>query len=190
MYIETVPNRNSPPCILLRESYREGGKVKKRTLTNVTAWPSEIVAGLRMLLKGGSVVEQSVEDLVEVTRSLPHGHVAAVLGTLYNLQLDRMIAAKPCPERLLVVAMIVARVIAPRSKLATARGLGHDTLASSLAEELGLMNIDVSDLYVAMDWLNGRQGRIEKNLPRSISAMAPWCSTTSPRPTSKVLSVP
>jgi transposase len=166
MYIESVPNRNSPPCILLRESYREGGKVKKRTLANVSAWPPEIVTGLRLLLKGGSVVEQSVEDLVEVTRSLPHGHVAAVLGTLYTLQLDRMIAATPCPERLLVVAMIVARIIAPRSKLATARGLGHDTLASSLAEALGLGDVDVSDLYAAMDWLNGRQGRIEQKLAK------------------------
>ncbi len=166
MYIETVPNRNSPPCILLRESYREGDKVKKRTLANLSTWQPEIVSGLRILLKGGTAVEQSLDDLVEVTRSLPHGHVAAVLGTLYHLQLDRMIAAKACPERLLVVAMIVARVIAPRSKLATARGLGHDTVATSLAEELGLKDVDATDLYAAMDWLYARQARIEKKLAK------------------------
>ncbi len=166
MYIETVPNRNSPPCILLRESYREGDKVKKRTLANLSTWQPEIVAGLRILLKGGTAVEQRLDDLVEVTRSLPHGHVAAVLGTLYHLQLDRMIAAKACPERLLVVAMIVARIIAPRSKLATARGLGHDTLATSLAEELGLREVEATDLYAAMDWLYGRQAHIEKKLAK------------------------
>ena len=123
MYIETVPNRNSPPCTLLRESYRQHGKVKKRTVSNLSKWPPEMVEGLRKLLKGGVMVD-SIEESFDVIRSLPHGHVAAVVGTLRRLGLDRIIGHKGSRKHALNVAMIVARLIDPRSKLATARGLG------------------------------------------------------------------
>lgn len=164
MYIETVPNRNSPPCILLRESYRQGKKVRKRTLANLTHWPPDVVAGLRALLKGAKVRLDG--DAFEIERSLPHGHVAAVLGVLRNIGLHKIIAARRSRRRDLVVAMIVARVIAPRSKLATARGLRGETAFTSLAEVLDLSDADENDLYAAMDWLLDRQGRIEAALAR------------------------
>ena len=171
MYIESVPNRNSPPCILLRESHRQGRKVRKRTLANLTHWPPEVVEGLRALLKGGKVVAGGQDGQggpigadFEIVRSLPHGHVAAVLGTLKRLGLDRILAARRCRWRDLVVAMIVARVIDPRSKLATARGLNEDTAFTSLGEALDVSDADENDLYDAMDWLLGRQCRIEAKL--------------------------
>jgi len=162
MYIESVPNRSSPPCILLRESYRHGGKVRKRTLANLTQWPPEVVAGLRALLKGGKVSLDG--DGFEIERSLPHGHVAAALGVLRGLELHKIIAPRRCRHRDLAVAMIVARIIDPRSKLATARGLSDETAFTSLGEVLGLGRIDENDLYAAMDWLLARQGRIEEAL--------------------------
>ena len=162
MYIESVPNRNSPPCLLLRESYRHDGKVRKRTLANLTQWPPDVVAGLRALLQGGKVSLDG--EGFEVQRSLPHGHVAAALGVLRGLGLHKIIASRRCRQRDLVVAMIVARIIDPRSKLATARGLSDETAFTSLGEVLGLGEIDENDLYAAMDWLLGRQGRIEEAL--------------------------
>ena len=117
MYIESVPNRNSPPAILLRESYREAGKVRKRTLANLSQWPSKIVEGLRALLKGGHVVSD-LSEAFQVQRTRPHGHVAAVLGTLRHLGLERFLATRDSLERRLVVALIVARILEPRSKLA------------------------------------------------------------------------
>src|SRR6202011_3654287 len=120
MYIESVPNRNSPPAILLRESYRDAGKIKKRTIANLSDWPTEIVEGLRSLLKGGKVAPADQESII-VRRAFPHGHVAAVLGTLRNIGLDRMLGPPRNRCRDLVIAMIVARLIAPASKLATAR---------------------------------------------------------------------
>ena len=131
MHIERVPNRNSPPAVLLRQSYREGGKVRKRTLANLSKLPDETVEGLRILLKGGTAINQ-LEDAFEIIRSRPHGHVAAVLGTLLKLQLEQLIAVSPSRERDLVIAMIVARVIDPSSKLATARGLSPETCTSTL----------------------------------------------------------
>ena len=163
MYIETVSNRSSPPCTLLRESYRLGGKVKKRTITNLTQWPPHLVQGLRCLLRGGTVVED-LSDCFDLVRTLPHGHVAAVLGTLRRIGLDRIIGGKDGSAHALVLAMIVARVIEPQSKLATARGLGNETAFSSLAEMLGLVRADEDELYEAMDWLGARQGRIETKL--------------------------
>jgi len=161
MYIESVPNRNSPPCTLLRESYRHGGKVRKRTLANLTQWPPEVVAGLRALIKGGKV---SFDGDFEIERSLPHGHVAAALGVLRGIGLHKIIASRRCRQRDLAVAMIVARVIDPRSKLATARGLSDETAFTSLGEALGLGEIDENGLYAAMDWLLARQKRIEAAL--------------------------
>jgi transposase len=163
MYIERVPNRNSPPAILLRESLREGNTVHKRTLANLSKWPPDLVAGFQTLLRGGTAVEQ-LHDAFDIVRSRPHGHVAAVLGTLRHLGLERIMDPDSSLQRNLVVAMIVARLLDPQSKLATARGLNAATLAHTLGEELGLQAATADDLYNAMDWLLERQGRIEKQL--------------------------
>jgi Transposase DDE domain len=165
MYIETVPNRNSPPCTLLRESYRQNGKVRKRTIANLSNWPSDLVENFRALLKGGAVVDQ-IDESFDVLRSRPHGHVAAVMGSLHQTGLDRMIGGKGLREHALSVAMIVARIIDPQSKLATARGLNSETMSSSLGEELGVEKAGEDDLYAAMDWLCTRQQRIESKLAK------------------------
>ena len=164
MYIESVPNRNSPPAVLLRESYRDGKTIRKRTLLNLSHWPAEHVEGLRGVLKGGVVIPAGQEAFT-VERSLPHGHVAAVLGTARAIGLDLLLGPKDRREtnrpRDLVMAMIVSRVIAPASKLATARALDPATAASSLGLELGLGEVEESELYAALDWLHERQGAIE-----------------------------
>lgn len=162
MYIESIPNRKSPPCILLREDHREGRKVVKKTLANLTQWPKHLVEGLRVLVKGGTVAD--LEGGFTITRSLPHGHVAAVMSVLKHLGLHQLIASRSSRKRDLVVAMIVARIIDPQSKLATVRGLQQETLFSSLAQECRLGAVDEKDLYEAMDWLVDRQGRIEEKL--------------------------
>ena len=163
MYIERVPNRNSPPAVLLRESFREDGKVRKRTLANLSKLPDEVVDGLRILLKGG-VALQSFDDAFEILRSRPHGHVAAVLGTARKLGLERLLDRRPSRMRSLALAMIAARVLDPRSKLATARGLGSETRADTLGEELGCGDVAAGELYAAMDWLLRRRERIERTL--------------------------
>jgi Transposase DDE domain len=165
MYIEAVPNRSSPPAILLRESYREHGKVKKRTLCNLTDWPTALVEGFKALLKGGAVVPPG-QDAIRLRRTLPHGHVAAVLGSLRTLGLDRLIERRPSRTRDLVIAMIVARLIAPAAKLATAKALDPATAASSLGLLLGLGRVDEDELYAALDWLLERQGAIETALAK------------------------
>ena len=165
MYIESVPNRNSPPAVLLRESFRAAGKVKKRTLANLSKWPPTLVEGLRALLKGGAAVSR-LDDAFDIVRSKPHGHVAAVLGTLRELRLDRTIAGADSPERRRVLAMIVARVLDPGSKLAAARGLAEATARDSLAETLGLEDCGEDDLYAAMDWLLKRRDAIERRLAK------------------------
>ena len=164
MYIETVPNRNSPPAILLREGWREDGKVKKRTLANLSKWPQPKIDTLRRLLKNEPLVGR--DEAFDIVRSRPHGHVAAVLGTLKRLGLDRLIAAPGSPERDRAVALIVARVLCPGSKLATARNLAEANAGDSLAGTLGLGAVDEDDLYAAMDWLLQRQARIERALAR------------------------
>jgi len=163
MYIESVPNRNSPPCILLRESYRVGNKVKKRTLFNLTHWPSKLVDDFRTLLRGGTAVE-SLEDSFEVVSEHLHGHVAAVLGTLRRVGLEKTFSTRRCRERDLAVAMIVARIIEPRSKLATVRGFSEETCSNSLGKVLEIESASEDDLYAALDWLGMRQERIEKAL--------------------------
>ena len=110
MYIEAVPNRNSPPAILLRESYRDGNKVRKRTLLNLTQWPRDLREGLRALLKGGTVIPAGREALT-MLRSLPHGHAAAALGTLRKIGLDRLLGPAGPRGRDLVIALIVSRII-------------------------------------------------------------------------------
>jgi hypothetical protein len=162
MYITRVPNRDSPPAVLLRESYREGGKVRNRTLANLSSWPEAKVEALSRALKG--LPPAGLDGMVEVTRSLPHGHVAAVLGTIRELGLDQLTGVAPSRQRDLVAAMITAAVIDGSSKLATARGLRAETAASSLGEVLGLQACDEDDLYAAMDWLLPRQEAIEDAL--------------------------
>jgi hypothetical protein len=157
MHVEWVPNRGRRPTILLRETWREGKQVKKRTIANLTDWPLEKIEALRKVLKGEAVV---TETAVAVEESLPHGQVEAVVGTIRKLGLDTFIASKPCRERDLVLAMIAARLIHPSSKLATTR-LWHTT---TLAEELGVSDADEDELYHALDWLHARQERIEKKL--------------------------
>jgi len=165
MYVATVPNRKSPPAILLRESYRQDGKVKTRTLANITHLPAQRIAALRSALDGSlSTPATPLPDSFLISRSLPHGHVAAVLGCLRKLQLDSILDPVPSRQRDLVIAMIVARIIAPASKLATARGLHCDTLHHSLGETLHLDSADEAELYQAMDWLLPQQARIEQAL--------------------------
>jgi hypothetical protein len=164
MYVVRVPNRGSPPAILLRESYREAGKVKNRTLANLSSWPEAKVEALSRVLKGQPPPAADLDGAFEITRSLPHGHVAAVLGTARQLGLEELIDPVPSRSRDLVTAMTVAQVIAPDSKLAIARGLRDQTAASSLGEVLGLGSCDEDDLYAAMDYLHDRQDTIQDAL--------------------------
>jgi Transposase DDE domain len=164
MYVAKVPNRGSPPAVLLRESYREAGKVKNRTLANLSSWPEAKVDALARVLKGQLAPAAALEGTFEITRSLPHGHAAAVLGTARQLGLEELIDAEPSRQRDLVTAMAVAQVIAPDSKLAIARGLQAQTAASSLGEVLGVGGCDEDDLYGAMDWLAARQEKIQDAL--------------------------
>ncbi len=164
MYVDVVPNRKSPPAILLRESWREGAKTRKRTLANLSGWPEYKIAALRRVLKNERLV--GPDELLNIVRSLPHGHVAAVLGTLRKLRLDHLIDPEPSPQRQRVLALIAARILDPGSKLATARGLAGATARDTLAETLGLGSLDENDLYAAMDWLLERQDRIERALAK------------------------
>jgi len=162
MYIDIVPNRNSPPAVLLRESSRVGQKIIKRTLSNLSDWPPAQVDALRRILKGESLV--SFSDALQIERSLPHGHVAAALGTVRRIGLESDLARSAAPERDLVCALIVARILHPASKLATARGLHEQTASSSLGMLRGWNPVDEDHLYAAMDWLLSRQARIEDKL--------------------------
>jgi DDE family transposase len=161
MYVVKVPNRGSPPAILLRESYREDGKVKNRTLANLSSWPEAKIEALSRVLKGAPPPAAGLDGAFEITRSLPHGHVAAVLGTARRLGLEELIDPAPSRHRDLVTAMAAAQVIAPDSKLAIARGLRDQTAASSLGGVLGVGSCDEDDLYAAMDYLHGRQEQIQ-----------------------------
>ena len=161
--VTSVPNRGSPPAILLRESYRDNGKVKTRTLANLSHWPEHKVENFKRALKGlPPAVDLS--EAFEITRSLPHGHVAAVLGTARALGIDELLDSVPSRQRDLVMAMLVAQVIAPASKLATARGLRAETATSSLGQVLGVSACDEDDLYAAMDWALERKDGVENAL--------------------------
>jgi len=162
MYITVVPNRKSSPAVLLRESFRENGKVKNRTLANLTSWPPDKVEALKGVLKGVKLVP--VDAVFDIVRSLPHGHVAAVRGALRRLGLHTLLGARRSRRRDIVEAMLVARIIDPRSKLATCRGLDTTTAFSSLGDELGVGEVGVHELYDALDWLLTRQPAIEKKL--------------------------
>lgn len=165
MYIESVPNRSSPPAILVRESFRdENGKVKKRTLANISRWDPEVIEGLRTLLKGGHACPLSLQDQFRVGRTLAHGNVAAVLGTLRGLGLPATLEGKSGLQRALAIALIAGRILLPGSKLSLARHLSAATATTTLGEELGLGEVDEHDLYGAMRWLLERQGKIEARL--------------------------
>ena len=166
MYVATVPNRNSPPAILLRESFRLGGKVRNRTLSNLSHWPPAQLDALRSVLKGATSIGPPLPQAFDIVRSRPHGHVAAVLSTLRRLHLDRLIDTQASRELDLVVALIAARVLEPASKLATSRALHPDTLSSTLGELLHLDSPSEDELYQAMDWLLPRQARIEQALAK------------------------
>lgn len=160
MYIDRVPNRNSRPAVLLREGWREEGKIRKKTLANLSHWPEHKVEALRRLLRGETLI--GPDELFAIERSRPHGHVRAVLGTVHKLGLDSLLSSSAGRERSLVVAMITARLVHPCSKLATTRHW-HST---SLAEELQVHDAQVDELYAALDWLVARQERIEAKLAR------------------------
>jgi hypothetical protein len=163
MYVARIANRNSPPAVLLRESYRAGGKVKSRTLANISHWPEAKIDGLRRVLAGETLVPL-VAERFEIARSLAHGHVAAVLGAVRRLGLDRALPKGPERRAKLVLAMIVARVIEPAAKLATARQLSEATAAHSLGAVLGLGEVDEDELYAALDLLGRSQSTVEKVL--------------------------
>ena len=158
MYIATIPNRDSPPAILLREGYREGGKVKTRTLANLSKLPPEAVAVLRQVLKGDKLIKAG--DAFEAIASPHHGHVQAVWIAMQRLGFAKLIATRPSRQRDLVVAMVVARILEPDSKLATTRWWHTTTLPAML----NVADEDEDDLYTAMDWLLKSQNRIEKKL--------------------------
>ena len=165
IYIEAVPNRNSPPAILLRESYRHAGKVRKRTLCNLSAWSPAHIEGLRGVLKGGTVIPAE-QDAFTITRSLPDGHVAAALGTARKIGLDRILGPDGNRCRDLVLALLVGRILDPVSKLAAARTLSPASASSSLGEALGLGDVDDGELDAALDWLLARQAAIEAALAK------------------------
>ena len=163
MYVARVPNRGSPPAILLRESYREGGQVKNRTLANLSRWPDDKVDALARVLKG-LPAQVELAEAFEISRSLPHGHVAAVLGTARRLGIEELIDPAPSRKRDLVLAMLIAQVITPGSKLAFARALRAETATSSLGTVLRVGGADEDDLYAAMDWVLARKDGIENAL--------------------------
>jgi hypothetical protein len=171
MFIETVPNRDSPPAILLRESYRdEAGKSQKRTLANLSKLPASLIAGLKGLLKGGTVIGAG-DDGLTIERSLPHGHVAAALGQVRKIALDRLLLSTAKDDasrrhRDLVVGMIVDRLVAPRSKLGFVRAINGESANTSLGEVLALGKVAEHEVYAALDWLGTQQERIETGLAR------------------------
>ena len=176
MFIDKIPNRTSPPAILWRESYREGGReggrVKKRTLANLSKLPQPLIGGIAGLLDGGTGAPKSADagPAFEIVRSLPHGHVAAVQGTIRRLGLDKLLQGRGGVERRvrdLIEAMIIQRIISPGSKLAFHRALGSETATSSLALSAGLIDVAEREVYEALDWLIGEQSRIETALAKT-----------------------
>ena len=160
MYVEIIANRSSPPAILLRESRREGKKIHKKTLSNISHWPMRKVRALRAVLKDEPLVNP--DDIFECRRALPHGHVEIILAMMRKLGLPRLIDRKASPERSRVLALIAQRLLEPASKLASTR-LWHDT---TLAGELDVTDSDCNDLYAAMDWMIERQPAIERRFAR------------------------
>ena len=170
MFIDTIPNRTSPPAVLLRESYREGGRVKKRTLANLSKLPQALIDGIAALIDGAKVTgRREAEPAFEIVRSLPHGHVAAAQGMIRKLGLDRTLQGRTQVDkrvRRLIEAMIIQRIVAPGSKLAFHRALSPETATSSLALSVGLADVAEREVYEALDWLIGEQPRIEAALAK------------------------
>ena len=170
MFIDTIPNRTSPAAVLLRESYREGGRVKKRTLANLSKLPQALIEGIAALLEGGRIAgKREAEPGFEIVRSLPHGHVWTVRAMIGKLGLDRTLQGRTQVERRvrdIVEAMIIQRIIAPGSKLALHRALRPETATSSLALSVGLADVAEREVYAALDWLIEQQPRIEAALAR------------------------
>jgi hypothetical protein len=164
MYVAVVPNRSSRPAILLRESYRDGAKVKNRTLANLSDWPPERIETLRAALRGDKLVPAG--EGLEIVRALPHGHVAAALGIARRIELDQLLPDGPERRRNLALALIVARLIDPAAKLATARALDETTAIHSLGVTLGLGAVKAREVYAALDWLGAAQPSIEAALAR------------------------
>lgn len=162
MYVETIPNRGSRPTVLIREAWRDGKTIRRRTIGNITKLPDEQIEQIRRTLKGERLV--SSDAAFEILRSRPHGDVAAVVGTMERLGMAELLSTRKHRKRQLVLAMIAARILEPCSKLATAQRLSDETLSSSLGEVLGVGQADADDLYEALDWLNQGQARIEKKL--------------------------
>jgi hypothetical protein len=164
MYVAIVPNRGSPPAILLRESYRDGAKVKNRTLKNLSDWPAERIELLRAVLRGDALAP--VGEGLEIVRALPHGHVLAARGMARRIKLDRLLPRASQRRSKLALALIVARLIDPASKLATARALDEQTARHSLGATLGLGAVTAKEVYATLDWLGAAQEAIERALAR------------------------
>jgi len=166
MYIDIVPNRNSPPAVLLREAWRDNGKVRKRTLANLSHLDPQVIEHLRTVLRGGIAVA-SPSELLRLERSLPHGHVAALLGAARRCGMEKLLVAAPGPLRPLCLALIVARVLEPDSKLATWRQLKGDTATHTLSRLLGLEGVELETVY-----------ELSARSPASIWPTACSCSMT------------
>jgi len=166
MYVATVPNRTSPPAILLRQSYREDGKVLNRTLANLSDWPAEKIQSLRAVLRGDRLVPAG-EGGFEIRRSLPHGHVVAALATARRIGLDDLLPRRGSKRhRSLAFGLIIARLLDPAAKLATARMLDIATASHSLSEVLDLGSVTAGELYATLDWLGSEEAFIETTLAR------------------------
>ena len=165
MYVAVIPNRSSPPAILLRESYREAGKTKNRTLANLSDWPAERIEQLRAVLRGERLLPAA--DAVQIVRALPHGHVLAALTTAQRIELDALLPRRgPQRRRDLAYALVIARLLDPAAKLATARMLDPATASHSLGEMLGLGRVTANEVYATLDWLGTEQSFIETTLAR------------------------
>jgi hypothetical protein len=165
MYVAVIPNRGSPPAILLRESFRDNGKTKNRTLANLSDWPAERIELLRAVLRGERLLPAA--DAVQIVRALPHGHVLAATGTARRIALDAVLPRRvPQRRRDLTLALIIARLLEPAAKLATARMLDPATASHSLSEVLGLGRVTAREVYATLDWLGSEQSFIEASLAR------------------------
>ena len=162
-HVDTIPNRTSRPAILLRLHKRKGRRIKKSTIANLTDFPPQVVEGLRILLRGGVAVPH-LDNVFSIRRSLPHGHVAAILGLCLQLGLPRILHRLQSRSRSLALAAICARLVAPESKLATARSLSPDSASSSLGSLLGLGSVSGNELLGTLDWLRDRQEWIQRSL--------------------------
>src|SRR6188472_3527291 len=172
MYVAVIPNRSSPPAILLRESYSENGKTKKRTLKNLSDWPAERIEQLRAVLRGEELLPAT--NAVEIVRSLPHGHVLAALTTARRIELDALLPRRaPQRRRDLALALIIARLLDPAAKLATARMLDPATASHSLGEMLGLGAVTAREVYATLDWLGSEQSRRKGAFEKCIRCLIP-----------------